>query len=96
MCKCGVYRQSLESPEINPVFLVLFSKYMKNGVNIRCVSAGCIGNHWKLSKSTPLFGVIFQIYENRGKQLMCKCGVYRQSLESPEINPVFLLLFSKY
>ena len=34
MCKCGVYRQSLESPEINPVFLVLFSKYMKNGVNI--------------------------------------------------------------
>ena len=66
---------------------------MKMGVNIRCVSAGCIGNHWKVLKSTPFFGVIFQIYEKRGKHLMCKCLVYRQSLETPEINPVFWCYF---
>ena len=42
---------------------------------MRCVTAGYIDNHWKLSKSTPIFCEILLKSEKQGQYAMCKCGV---------------------
>ena len=70
MCKSG-YRSSLETSEINPYFLCDFVNVGKTGVNMRCVSAGYIDNHFKLPEINPYFLCDFVNIGKTGVNMRC-------------------------